>query len=130
MNNEKFCKIFYGKNESDYVVRNLTWDDMKTGFLTEAKAFDVFFSDMILCNNYFKVGGFEDVDMLTENNEDVEEYQLFIVDLVYNEDVTIKAVEKMGNTLYYDSKLDLYILGVTDLGMSRNFITTNLEVKE
>lgn len=129
MNNEKFYKIFYGENTNDYVARNLTWDDMKTGFLTESKAFDVFFDGMILCNDYFKVCGFEEVDILTDN-EDVEEYQLFIVDLAYSEDVTIKATQKMGNTLYYDNKLGLYLLGVTDLGMSRNLITTNLEVKE
>lgn len=130
MKNEKFYKIFYGENTSDYVVRSLPLDDIKTGFLTENKAFDVFFSDMILCNDYFKVVSFEDVDMLTENNEDVEEYQLFIVDLVYSEDVTIKVVEKMGNTLYFDNKLGLYILGVTDFGMSRHLINTNLKVKE
>lgn len=129
MKNEKFYKIFYGENTSDYVVRSLSLDDIKTGFLTENKAFDVFFSDMILCNDYFKVSGFEGVDILT-NIEDVEEYQLFIVDLVYSEDVTIKAIEKMGNTLYFDNKLGLYILGVTDFGMSRHLINTNLKVKE
>ena len=36
----------------------------------------------------------------------------------------------MGNTLYYDNEKDLYITGITDFGMSRRMVQTDLKVEE
>lgn len=133
MKNKKYYKIYYGNNSSDYVTAYLKESDIIDGCLTESKAFEIFFNNqMILCNNYIK-NNHENLDELTslqdEEGDYIEEYQIFIVDPWYSENIIISAVEKMGNTLYYDCKNDIYILGVSDFGSSRTIIATNLKVE-
>lgn len=134
MKNEKMFKIYYGDGENDYIRRYLSDDDIIDGYLSEAKAFDIFYDNMIMCNNYLK-NNYDELDYLIDSyieDEDyyVDEYQTFIIDPSYDEDVTIKATEKMGNTLYYDNKNELYITGITDLGTSRRLVSTDLKVEE
>lgn len=86
-----------------------------------------------MCNNYLK-HRYNNVDELIsayDEQEDyyIDEYQFFIVDIEYDEETTKKAVEKMGNTLYYDNDLNLYITGITDLGTSRTIVPTDLIVE-
>lgn len=133
MEKEKLFNIYYGENENDYIRRYLKEEDIIDGYLSEAKAFDIFFSDMIMCNNYLQQN-YNNLDELVSGYNEEEdyyedEYQVFIVNIEYDEETTVKAVEKMGNTLYYDNKLDLYIMGVTDLGTSRTIVPTDLIVK-
>ena len=135
MEKEKLDKIFYGENEDDYVTRYLKEKDLINGYLSEAKAFEVFYTDMIMCNNYFKHCEYESIDRLIndydeENDCYIDIYQNFIVNIAYDEDTTIKATKKMGNTLYYDNDLDLYITGITDLGTNRQCVPTDLKVEE
>lgn len=130
---EKLYKIYYGDNKEDYIKRYLKEEDVINGYLSEAKAFDIFFNDMIMCNNYLQKN-YENIEELIsaydeENASYIDEYQYFIVDIEFNEEITKKAVEKMGNTLYYDSELDLYLTGITDLGTSRRIAPTNIMVK-
>lgn len=134
MKKEKLYNIYYGENENDHIRRYLKEEDIIDGYLSEAKAFEIFFSDMIICNDYLK-HNYDSLDELVSGYNEEEdyyedEYQVFIVNVKYDEETTIKAVEKMGNTLYYDNKLDLYIMGVTDLGTSRTIVPTDLIVKE
>ena len=129
----KLYKIYYGENKEDYIKRYLKDDEIINGRLSEAKAFDIFFSDMIMCNDYLK-HRYDNIDELIsayDEEEDyyTDEYQFFIVNIEYNEEITKKAVEKMGNTLYYDNDLDLYITGITDLGTRRTIVPTNLMVE-
>lgn len=131
---EKLYNIYYGENENDYIKRYLKEEEILNGYLSEAKAFEIFFSDMIMCNDYLK-HNYENIDYLVdgyneEENYYVDEYQTFIVNLEFDEEITTEAVKKMGNTLYYDNKLDLYIMGVTDFGTSRRIVPTDLIVKE
>lgn len=131
MKEERLFKIYYGENENDYIMRQLKESDIINGYLSEAKAFDVFYSDMIICNDYLK-NNYNDIEILTnyEDDEYIEEYQTFIINIEYNEETTRQATEKMGNTLYYDTKLDLYLTGITDLGTSRTIVPTDLKVEE
>ena len=46
---EKLYKIYYGESENEYITRYLKDDEVINGYLTEAKAFDLFFDDMIIC---------------------------------------------------------------------------------
>lgn len=127
---EKRCRIYY--NDDDSVVRYLKDSDIIDGHLTEAGAFKIFYNGMILSNNYIK-NNYEHVMLLTAEDEDdgyPEEYQYFLVDPCYDEDVTIKATKNIGNTLYYDDENEIYITGITDLGMSRDLIPTNIKVEE
>lgn len=130
---EKLYKIYYGDNKEDYIKRYLKEEDVINGYLSEAKAFELFFDNMIMCNNYLQKN-YENIEELIsaydeENDSYIDEYQYFIVDIAFNEEITKKAVEKMGNTLYYDSELDLYLTGITDLGTSRRIVPTNIIVK-
>lgn len=134
MKNEKLYRIYYGENEKDYIRRYLKDDEIINGYLSESKAFDIFYNAMILCNEYIK-NNYDNLDFLIDSYDEkndyyIDEYQIFIVDPEYDEDITIKATEKMGNTLYYDNNLDLYITGITDLGTSRTIVSTNLKVEE
>lgn len=135
MEKEKRYKIFYGENDNEYVIAYLKEKDVINGYLSEAKAFEIFYTDMIMCNNYFKHCNYDDINPLIddyneENDSYVDVYQNFIVNIAYDEDTTIKATEKMGNTLFYDNDLDLYITGITDLGTNRQIVPTDLKVEE
>ena len=134
MKNEKLCKIYYGEGENDYITRYLKEEDVINGYLTEAKAFELFYTDMIMSNNYLK-NNYDNLEELVsgydeENDYYVDEYQVFIVNIDYDEDLTIKATEKMGNTLYYDTENEIYLTGITDLGTSRRLVPTDLKVEE
>lgn len=131
---EKTYKIYYGDGQEDYIRRYLKQEEIINGRLSESKAFDIFYADMIMCNEYLK-NNYEDLDYLVngyDEEEDyyVDEYQIFIINPWYDEEITIKATEKMGNTLYYDNKNELYITGITDLGTSRTIVPTDLKVEE
>lgn len=133
-NKEKFYKIYYGDNEGDYIRRYLKDDEIINGYLTEAKAFDLFYTDMIMSNNYLQ-NNYDNLETLVsgyDEEEDyyVDEYQVFIINPDYDEDITIKATEKMYNTLYYDNNNEIYLTGITDLGTSRTIVPTNLKVEE
>lgn len=130
---EKLFKIYYGDNKEDYIKRYLKEEDIINGYLSEAKAFDIFFNDMIMCNNYLQKN-YENIEELIsaydeENDCYIDEYQHFIVNIDFDEEITKKAIEKMGNTFYYDNELELYITGITDLGTSRRIVPTNLKVE-
>ena len=131
---EKLYKIYYGEEENDYIKRYLKEEDIINGYLSEAKAFDLFYTDMIMCNSYLQ-NNFDNLDeLISAYNEEEDyyedEYQVFIINIDYDEETTKKATEKMGNTLYYDFKNDLYLTGITDLGTSRTIVPTDLKVVE
>lgn len=129
---EKMYKIYYGENEKDYIRRYLKDDEIIDGRLSEAKAFEIFFSDMIMCNDYLKYRYDNIEELISAHDEEdyyTDEYQFFIVNIEYDEEITRKAVEKMGNILYYDNDLDLYVTGITDFGTSRSMVPTDLMVE-
>ena len=134
MENEKLYNIYYGEGENDFITRYLKESDIIDGYLSEAKAFDLFYSAMIMSNNYLQNNTNNLQSFISAYDEDndnwVDEYQAFIIDPEYDEEITIKATQKMGNTLYYDEYNDLYITGITDLGTSRTIVPTDLKVEE
>ena len=133
-NTEKLYKIYYGDAEEDYIRRYLKDDEIMNGYLTEAKAFDIFFTDMIMCNNYIQ-NNYDNLDILVSGYNEEEdyyedEYQVFIVNIDYDEELTTKAVEKMSNTFYHDNNNEIYLTGITDLGTSRTIVPTDIKVIE
>lgn len=134
MKEEKRFKIYYGEEEEDYIIRYLKEEDIINGYLNEAKAFDIFYTDMIMSNNYIQ-NNYENLDTLIDayNEEDdyyEDEYQVFIINLEYDEEITTKATKKMGNTLYYDENNEIYLTGITDFGTHRTYVSTDLKVEE
>lgn len=131
---EKLYKIYYGDEEKDYIRRYLKDDEIIDGRLSEAKAFDLFYGAMIMANDYLK-NNYDNLDKLIsaydeESDSYADEFQVFIIDTEYSEEVTTKATEKMGNTLYYDNLNNIYLTGITDLGTSRTIVPTDLRVEE
>ena len=130
---EKLYNIYYGEDKEDYIRRYLKEEDIIDGRLTEAKAFELFYSDMIMSNNYLQ-NNYDNLDYIIDSyNEEedyyVDEYQVFIIEPEFDEDITKKATEKMGNTLYYDYKNEIYLTGITDLGTSRTIVPTDIKVE-
>lgn len=131
---EKRFKIYYGDKKEEYICRYLEEKDIINGYLSEAKAFEIFYNDMIMSNNYIQ-NNFDNLEeLISAYNEEEDyyedEYQVFIINTQYDEELTIKATEKMGNTLYYDNKNEIYLTGITDLGTSRTIVPTKLKVVE
>lgn len=89
-----------------------------------------YFDNMILCNNI--VNNYEDLEIVAGSDYDEEEdtfkdiYQYFIVDGCFDEEALQKVGEELG-VVYYDSNLDLYILGVDHLGTSWDYVLTDIE---
>ena len=131
---EKLYKIYYGEEENDYIEEYLKEEDIIDGYLSEAKAFDLFYADMIMSNNYLQ-NNYNNLDILIDayNEEEdyyTDEFQIFIINPEYDEEMTTKATKKMGNTLYYDNNNDIYLTGITDLGTSRTIVPTDIKVVE
>lgn len=92
------------------------------------------FSDMILCNEFYKAdenfqdyvesGNFYD----EETGEYTEIYQYYIVNFAYSG--SLDFIQKYLNDeiiLFYSEKLDLYILGVDHFGTGWSYVLTDLE---
>lgn len=131
---EKFYKIYYGENDGEYIRRYLKDEDVMDGYLSEKAAFDLFYDDMIMSNNYLQ-NNYDNLEYLIDGYDEdddtyIDEFQVFIIDSQFDEDILIKATKKMGNTLYYDNKNDLYVTGITDLGTSRTMVPTWIKVEE
>lgn len=131
---EKLYKIYYGEEENDYIRRYLKEEDIINGYLSEAKAFEIFYNNMIMSNNYLQ-NNYDNLEELIsayseEDDYYEDEYQVFIIEPEYDEEITTKATEKMGNTLYYDNNNEIYLTGITDLGTSRRLVPTDLKVVE
>ncbi len=133
-NEEKLYRIYYGEGENDYIRRYLKEGEIINGYLSEAKAFELFYSAMIMSNNYLQ-NNYDNLDYIINaynEGEDYyeDEYQVFIIEPEYDEEITKKATGKMGNTLYYDNVNEIYLTGITDLGTSRTIVPTDLKVEE
>ena len=124
---EKLYRIYYGDEKNDYIKRYLKKEDIIDGYLSEAKAFEIFYSDMIMCNNYLQ-NNYDNITPLISAYDD--EFQVFIINPEFDDEITEKATEKMGNTLYYDSENEIYLTGITDLGTSRTIVPTDIKVIE
>ena len=133
-NKEKFYRIYYGEGKDEYICRYLKDEEIIDGFLSESKAFDIFYNAMIMSNEYLK-NNYDNLEILIDAYNEEEDYyedefQVFIIDIEYDEEITTKATEKMGNTLYYDNVNEIYLTGITDLGTSRTIVPTDLKVEE
>jgi hypothetical protein len=92
-----------------------------------------YFDNMILCNNI--ANNYEDLEVIAGSDYDEEEdtykdiYQYFIVDGCFDEEDLQKVGEELG-VVYYNSNLDLYILGVDHFGTSWDYVLTDIEPTE
>lgn len=96
------------------------------------------FTDMVLCNNiaqdyeYFTPEVGNDYD--EENNKYTEIFQYFIVDCdswrMEQYKNWLEENEKESDIiLYYDNRLEVYVLGVTHFGTSWDYVPTSIEIE-
>lgn len=96
------------------------------------------FTDMILCNNitqdyeYFTTELGDDYDRETGESADI--YQYFIVDCdnwrIEQYQKWLEENKKESDIiLYYDDKLEVYILGVTHFGTSWDCVPTSIKIE-
>lgn len=130
---EKYYIARFGEGNYDYfrvMESELNEEEKKTNKASELTVFRRTFDGMVLCNNILKVINYDYEDLTYEEDDDNEDYQLFIVDSQFCEETMVKIVKKCGCHLYYSEALDNYILGVTDLGTSRDYVMTDIELEE
>ena len=116
----KICgKYFYGNEISEYGQEN--------GFVdygTLAKAFDAVLNNDIISNTY-DIGYWECVtgnDYDSETDEYSEIYQYYIVS-----DQGAEILQDVGEIVYYNEKLDMYVWGVTHYGTAWSHVLTNIK---
>lgn len=130
-------------NEKNHLYINSGWvercdlsdEEIKTGRASQIRLIKYLFDDIILANSLAENLIANDYSMSEiispydeENEEYYDEYQYFIVDLALDEDATINAIKRANTDLYlrYSNDNDIYILSVGNLGMSRDYIMTDL----
>lgn len=127
---KNYIEALPNKKEGYYMDTNTVNFKTLTSFL---------FTDMVLCNNitkdyeYFTAELGDDYD--EETGESVEVYQYFIVDYdnwrMEQYQKWLEENEKESDIiLYYDNRLEVYVLGVTHFGTSWDCVPTSIEIKK
>lgn len=125
---EKQQKYYYGNPISDYGMEHGYVD-----YATLAKAFDAVLNNDIMSLTY-DIGRWEQVsgiidntdeieELESEQNEDQEVFQWFIVD-----DWGARLLQDIDEVVYYNEKLDMYLWGVTHYGTSLDYVLTNIKI--
>ena len=115
---EWHSKYFYGNEISEYGLEHGYVD-----YRTLAKAFDA------VLNNYIYEATFDDWELESgcdydEENECYEDiFQYYIVD-----DQGANILKEVGEIVYYNKKLDMYLWGVTHYGTSWDYVLTDIKI--
>lgn len=92
--------------------------------------YNLFYKDenRLLCNEIVK--DFEDFELVYGNdyNEDEDYYEEIYQYYLIDED-TANRLGKLGEIIYYDNRLDVYVLGVTHFGTSWTYVLTDVKIK-
>ncbi len=111
-------KYFYGNEISEYGQERGYLD-----YATLAKAFDAVLNNDII-NKTAEIGYWECVsgnDYDDESDTYAEIFQCFIVS-----DRGAEILQEIGEIVYYNDALDMYVWGVTHWGTSWNYVLTNV----
>lgn len=113
--------------------KNLNDYERENNRISYKRLVERYFDNMILCNNI--ANNYEDLEIVAGSDYNEEDdtckdiYQYFIVDGCFNEETLQKIGDELG-VVYYNSNLDLYILGVDHLGTSWDYVLTDIEPTE
>lgn len=103
------------------LLKNLNEYEREHNRISYRRLVERLFDDMILCNNIAK--DFDELEIVagSDYDEEAEEYteiyQYFIVNGSFDEDLLRKVGDELG-VVYYHTKLEVYVLGVTHFGTS------------
>lgn len=114
---KKFYRYINKKELNSYEIEN-----------KRLSYYNLFYRDenRLLCNEIEK--DFEDFELMYGyNNEDEyydEIYQYYLID-----ENTANRLGELGEIIYYDNRLDVYVLGVTHFGTSWDYVLTSVKIK-
>lgn len=111
-------EYFYGNKISDYGIKNGYVD-----YRTLAKAFDAVMNNGII-ENTAEIGYWECVsgnEYDEETDEYAEIYQYFIID-----GNGAEILQEVGEIVFYNDALDMYVWGVTHWGTSWDYVLTDI----
>ena len=120
-------KYFYGNKVSDYGLENGYVD-----YETLAKSFQCVLNNDIIAKTDGVVGYWEPIsgwggndDYINDDGDYVPEiFQWYIVD--YN---GAKILQEVGEIVYYNDELDMYVWGVTHYGTSWDYVLTDIKIE-
>ena len=123
-------KYFYGNKVSDYGLENGYVD-----YGTLAKSFQCVLNNDIIVKTEGVVGYWEQIsgwggnDDYINDNDDYGDYvpeifQWYIVD--YN---GAKILQEVGEIVYYNDELDMYVWGVTHYGTGWDYVLTDIKIE-
>lgn len=122
-------KYYYGNPISEYGMEHGYVD-----YATLAKCFDSVLNNDIMSLTY-DIGSWDQIsgtidntdeieDLESEQNQDPEVFQWFIID-----DRGARLLQQETNEIvYYNEALDMYLWGVTHFGTSWNYVLTNIKI--
>ena len=122
-------KYFYGNKVSDYGLENGYVD-----YGTLAKSFQCVLNNGIIAKTEVVVGYWEQIsgwggnDDYINDNDDYGDYvpeifQWYIVDYK-----GAKILQEVGEIVYYNDELDMYVWGVTHYGTSWDYVLTDIKI--
>lgn len=109
-------KYYYGNSVSEYGIEHGYVD-----YATLAKAFNVVLNNDIMGLTH-DIGHWERVSNQDDELEE-EVYQWFIVD-----HWGARLLQQIGEIVYYNETLDMYLWGVTHYGTSWEYVLTKIKI--
>ena len=90
---------------------------------------NLFYNDdaLILCNNIIEDYDYLELQSGSDYDEDTDEYIDIYQYYIINDDLA-KRLISIDKLVYYHSKLDIYILGVTHFGTGWGYVLTDLKL--
>ena len=116
---KKFQRYFNKKELNDYEIEN-----------NRLSYYNLFYKDenRLLCNEIEK--DFEDFELMYGyNNNDENEYYDEIYQYYLIDENTADRLGGLDEIIYYDNRLNVYVLGVTHFGTSWDYILTDVKIK-
>lgn len=114
-------KYFYGNKVSDYGLENGYVD-----YGTLAKSFQCVLNNGIIAKTEGVIGYWEQISGWGDNDDYYvpEIFQWYIVD-----DNGATILQEVGEIVYYNDELDMYVWGVTHCGTHWNYVLTNIKIE-
>lgn len=120
-------KYFYGNKVSDYGLEKGYVD-----YGTLAKSFQCVLNNDIIAKTEGVIGYWEQIsdwggndDYINDDGDYVPEvFQCYIVD-----DNGATILQEVGEIVYYNDELDMYVWGVTHCGTHWNYVLTNIKIE-
>ena len=126
-------KYFYGNKVSDYGLKHGYVD-----YRTLAESFQCVLNNDIIektegvVGYWEQISGWRDNDDCIDDNGDYGDYDDYVPDIYqwYIVDYNGATIlQKVGEVVYYNDELDMYVWGVTHYGTSWDYVLTDIKIE-